>query len=109
MNLFTESVTLRRQGVVTGRDAYGNDVTGPPVESTSPAWYEPRTSGEATDARQQQVSGYWLYLPLEASLSGVDVVVVDGVDHEVVGDPGRQPGGFVVDGYQLAALERVTG
>lgn len=109
MSLFTETVTLRSRGEVTGRDDYGNDIFGPPVESQWSAWTEPRTSGEDTNAREQYVSGFWVYLPLDAPLSGADAVVIDGDEYEVVGEPGRQPGGFTLDGFQLAAVERVSG
>ena len=109
MNLFTGTAVLRSRGVVTGVDGYGNDLYGPGSDEPWPAWWEPRTSGEDTAAREQYVSGYWLYLPLGAPLTAADVVVLAGVEYEVVGDPGAQPGGFVVEGYQLAALERVTG
>jgi hypothetical protein len=109
VSLFTESVTLRLRGVKIGEDDYGNDVFGPPQNATWPAWYEPRESGEQTAAREQVSSGYWLFLPLDAPLSAADVVILEGQPYEVVGEPGRQPGGFTLDGYQKAALERVTG
>lgn len=105
----SESVVLRRRGAVTGQDAYGNDVFAADVDETVSAWFEPRTSGEDVSAREQQVSGYWVYLPLSAPLGGADAVVIGGVEYQVVGDPGRQPAGFAVEGFQLAAVERVTG
>lgn len=105
--MFTEQVTIRTREV-TGTDEYGSDVYGW-SETTSPAWWEPRTSGEQTDAREQVTSGYWLYLPPGTPLTAASQVVLDGVAYEVDGEPGRQPGGFVVDGYVRAALKRVTG
>jgi hypothetical protein len=109
MSLFTETAYLKRDGAVTGYDAYGNPVTGPPSREPSPAWWEPRTSGEQTAAQEQVTSGYWLYLPPDKDLTAYDAVELDGVDYEVVGEPGRQPGGFIVDGYVKAAVEKVTG
>ena len=109
MSLFTESVTLRFRGEKTGEDDYGNDVYGPPRDESWPAWWEPRTSGEDTAAREQVTSGYWLYLPDDAPLDAADAVVLYGDEYHVDGEPGRQPGGFVVDGYIRAALTRVTG
>jgi hypothetical protein len=59
-------------------------------------------------------------LPLDAPLSAADAVVlfgtvdedgdlIGGEDYQVVGEPGRQPGGFIVPGFIKAAVERVTG
>ena len=84
-------------------------------------WVEPRASSEDTAARDQMVYGYWVNLPLDAPVSGVDAVVlfgtvdeatgelVGGEDYQVVGQPGRQPGGFIVPGFVKAAVEKVTG
>lgn len=122
MNLMTEPVGLKLRGApVPGQfDDYGNAVYGPPTVSVVYGWYEPRTSGENTDAADQQVSGYWVNLPLDAPLAGADAVVlfgtvdgdgqlVGGDDYQVDGQPGRQPGGFLVPGFIKAAVERVTG
>lgn len=122
MNLMTEPVGLRVRGQpVPGQfDDYGNEVYGPGTVSVEYGWYEPRTSGEDTTAKEQQVDGYWVYLPLTAPLTGADAVVlfgtvdaggalVGGDDYQVVGEPGRQPGGFLVPGFIKAAVERVTG
>lgn len=110
MDLMTETVTLRFAGAPTGAyDDYGNQITGPPTDEVWQAWYEPRSSGEDTAAKDQQVYGYWVYLPLTAPLAGADAVVIEGVEYHVVGEPGRQPGGFVVPGFIKAAVERVTG
>jgi hypothetical protein len=110
MDLMTETVVLRIKGGPTGEyDDYGNEVTGPPVIETWSAWYEPRSSGEDTVAKDQQVFGYWVYLPLDAPLSGADAVLIEGVPYEVDGEPGRQPGGSLVPGFIKAAVKRVTG
>lgn len=110
MSLFTATVLLRFKGEPTGGfDDYGNPIPGPARDELWPAWYEPRSSGEDVSARDQQVYGYWVYLPLAAPLSGADAVSIEGVEYQVVGEPGRQPGGFIVDGFQKAAVERVTG
>lgn len=109
MNLFSHSVTLRKRGEQTGETKYGEPIYGPPTDTDSPAWWEPRTSSEDVAAREQYVWGYWLYLPLSADLSGADVVVIDGLEYDVVGQPGRQPSGFIVDGFLKVAVERTTG
>ena len=110
MNLMTETVTLRTRGAETGAyDDYGNPLTGPPTDATYPCWYEPRGSSEDTAAKDQQIDGYWIYLPLSAPLAGADSVLLEGVEYQVVGEPGRQPGGFITPGFIKAAVERVTG
>lgn len=111
MSLFTETATLRFRGEVVGEDDYGNDVYGPPIDEQWPAWWEPRSSGEDSTAREQVTSGYWLYLPLDAPIDAADAVVLDdpAAEYAVVGEPGRQPGGFIVEGYTRLALERVSG
>lgn len=111
MSLFTHTAGLRRRGAKIGEDDRGNDVFGPPTKTPTPAWWEPRESGEATVAQEQVVSGYWLYLPEGTDLTAVDAVElpIGGPAYEVEGEPGHQPGGFVVEGYVKAAVRRVTG
>lgn len=109
MSLFTETAYLKRAGAPTGYDQYGNPIPGDPIRDATPAWWEPRTSGEQTTAQEQVTSGFWIYLPGGTDLTAYDAVEIDGTDYEVKGDPGRQPGGFAVEGYVLAAVERVTG
>lgn len=122
MDLMTEPVGLRVRGEpVPGQfDDFGNQVYAPGSVAVEYGWYEPRTSGEDTTAKEQQVDGYWVYLRLAAPLTGADAVVlfgtvdgggqlVGGDDYQVVGEPGRQPGGFLVPGFIKAAVEKVTG
>lgn len=122
MNLMTEPIGLKLRGapVPGGFDDYGNQVYGPATVAVHYGWYEPRQSGEDTSAKDQQIDGYWVNLPMAAPLSGADGVVLFGVldgdgqlvggeDYQVVGKPGRQPGGFIVPGYIRAAVEKVTG
>lgn len=110
MSLFTETVTLRVPGGGTGTyDDLGNEIEAQPTSVESPAWYEVGASRESTDAREQQVWGFTIYLPLGSPLTAASVVVIEGTDYQVIGEPGRQPGGFIVPGYIQAAVERVTG
>lgn len=122
MTLMTEPIGLRLRGTqVEGEyDDYGNAVYGPESVSVHYGWYEPRSSGEDVSAGEQQIAGYWVNLPLDAPLGGADAVVLFGTlnadgtlsggeDYQVVGEPGRQPGGFLVPGFIKAALEKVTG
>lgn len=121
MNLMTEPVGLKlKGGPIPGEyDDYGNPIYGPGATEVVYGWYEPRSSGEDTAAKDQQVYGYWVNLPLNAPLSGADAVIlfgavkdgelVGGEEYQVVGEPGRQPGGFIVPGFIKAAVERVTG
>ncbi len=110
MSLFTETVILRRRGEPTGEyDDLGRPIIGPDQDEEWPAWYEVGSSSESTDARDRQVWGYVVYLPLDAPLASADAVVIGSVEYQVIGEPGRQPGGFIVEGYVTAAVERVTG
>lgn len=109
MSLFTETVTIvARSDEPTGQDDYGNDVYGE-VETTSPAWLQQVNGTESTDAREQSVANMLLFLPLGPSLEAVDRIEWAGKRWEVYGEPGRQPGGFIVDGYQVVAIRKVTG
>lgn len=109
MSLFTLTAVLRVRGEKIDETRYGEPVFGPSTDTPSPAWWEPRTSSENVSAREQYVSGYWVYLPLGADVGGADVIVLDDVEYDVVGEPGRQPGGFIVEGHLKFAVERTTG
>lgn len=113
MSLFSHTCILRTRGEQTGTDLYGRPIYGPPTDTPSAAWWEMTSEAENIAAAGQYVSQYTLYLPLSASLQGWDVVVLgddaDGPEYQAVGRPGRQPGGFVVEGYLRVLLERVTG
>lgn len=123
MNLMTEPVGLRLRGsAVPGEyDDYGSQVYGPGRTVVVYGWYEPRGSGDggSGENQNQQIDGYWVYLPLDAPLTSADAVVLFGTvqdeqleggdDYQVIGEPGRQPGGFIVSGFIKAAVERVRG
>lgn len=112
MNLMTESCKLVMRGAATGTfDDYGNAVYGPDSEASWPCWYEPRGSSEDTNAKDQQIHGYWVYLPLGAPLGAADKVRLVGLPDvfEVIGETAKQPGGFIVQGFQKAAIEKVAG
>lgn len=112
MSLMTETCVLRFSGGPTGGyDGYGNPVVGPSRDESWPCWFEPRGSSEDTSAKDQQVYGYWVYLPLGAPLRASDAVLLPGEEgsFQVIGEVARQPGGFIVEGFQKAAVERVTG
>ena len=107
--LMTETVVLRRTASSTEYDDYGNPIPGEPTDTPSLAWVEPLTSREANDRQIQQTYGYVMYLPLGADVTGADVILYNGDDYGVVGEPQRQPGGFIVDGYQRVIVERTSG
>lgn len=110
MDMFTEECILRIRGHATSdRNEYGNPIIAPGRDEPWACWYEPRGSAEDTVGKGQQIYGYWLYLPLDAPLRAVDAVVLEGLAYQVVGEPARQPKGFIVQGFYKAALERVTG
>lgn len=119
--LYSETVILHIPGGPTGEwDDLGNPIIGPAVDLPWPAWYEVGNSTEETDAREQQVWGYTLYLqprayvgeadePMECPLTYDSEVTIDGTRYRVEGEPGRQPDGFIVEGYVRAAVTRVEG
>lgn len=107
--LMTETVTLRSTPNTTEYDDFGNPIPGTPTDVDSPAWVEPLTSREANDRQIQQTYGYVMYLPLEVDVTGADEVIYQGTAYEVVGEPQRQAGGFIVDGFQRVIVERTTG
>lgn len=111
MSLFTTTATVVRRGERTGRDSHGNPIYGPDSRSTHPAWFEPATRAEDLQSGEQYVDGYTVYLPLGVDLSGADAVELPGLEGEfhLSGNPGLQPGGFVVEGYQQMLVERVRG
>lgn len=110
MDLMTEPCRIRNPGAPTGEyDDYGAPITGPGAEVPEKCWYEPRGSSEDTAAKDQQIDGYWIYLRLAAPLTAASIWILDGVEYQVVGEPGRQPGGLLVPGFLKAAVERVRG
>ncbi|WP_343317778.1 hypothetical protein AAFM46_10990 [Arthrobacter sp. TMP15] len=110
MDMFSEECILRVRGHATDeRNEYGNPIIAPGHDEPSPCWYEPMGATEDMVAKGQQTSGYWLYLPLSAPIGAVDAVVLAGLAYQVIGEPARQPKGFIVQGYMKLQLQRVTG
>jgi len=105
--LFTETVGLRSRQKV-GLDELNNDVYDW-VEVDSPAWVEIGQGSENDDRRETSEVTSTVYLPLEAEVTAVSEVRWGGRLWQVVGDPGVQPGGFVVEGYKRLGIKRVTG
>lgn len=109
MSLFTETVTLlsRQEGE---SDDLGND-TYSWVQAESSAWVEIGQGTEDTNQRETSDATSTVYLPLETLLpvEAVSKIVWRGREWDVVGEPGVQPGGFVVDGYQRFGIKRVNG
>jgi hypothetical protein len=112
----TQSVGLKKPGEQVRDEAgqpvfdeYGKPVIGPPTTTAVRAWYEPRSSTEDTNARDQVVWGYWVAVDLDVDLDAYDAIVIDGLDYEVDGEAGRQPGGFLVPGFQKVAVARASG
>lgn len=107
MSLFTETVTVENATVV-GRDDYGNDVT-EWVGVESPAWLEQTNSTENTDNQEQTTANMRLYVPLWTAIDSFSRVIWGGFTWSVNGEPGRQPGGFIVEGFQIALISRTEG
>ena len=110
-NLYRLKVVLRTVGESTAEDRYGNPVPGPNKDAEAPAWYEPVQSGENVSAAEQQIHGYWVFMPTpwKGQLKASDFVVIDGVEHHVIGEVGHQPPGLVIDGYLKFKAEVVDG
>lgn len=107
--LFTETVGLRSRQVV-GTDDLNNDILDW-VEEPSPAWVEIGVGTEQTDQRETSDATSTVYLPLVTplELTAVSEVRWNGKLWQVVGEPGLQPGGFSVEGYQKLGIKRVVG
>jgi len=105
--LFTETVALRSRQA-TGDDGLGN-TTYEWVEVNSPAWVEIGQGTEVGDRRETSEATSTVYLPLGTEVAAVSQLRWNGQLWEVVGEPGVQPGGFVVDGYTKIGIRRVTG
>lgn len=105
--LFSEVVGLRSRQKV-GTDELNNDVYDW-VETPSPAWVEIGQGSENDDRRETSEATSTVYLPLEAEIAAVGEVRWNGTVWQVVGDPGTQPGGFIVEGYKQLGIKRVTG
>lgn len=106
MSLFTETVDVGNP-TVTGQDDYGNDVIAL-VWLPSPAWLEQTNSTENRDRQEQTTANMRLFVPLDTVINYTSKVRWGGFDDwSVNGEPGRQPGGFIVEGYQVAMLTRV--
>ncbi|MET4062617.1 hypothetical protein ABID92_000431 [Frigoribacterium sp. PvP120] len=54
-------------------------------------WYEPTSSAENLDARTAVLTGYTVDAPAGADIFATDHVRIDGIEHEVVGQPLRLP------------------
>jgi hypothetical protein len=110
-----DTVTILRPGAST-RDAYGNDVPGPPTEILVPGCaVAPRDgtgsgANELTDARDTVISGLTLYAPYGTDIRATDRIRVGGDVYEVEGNAGSFRSPFTGStGPVMVALERVTG
>lgn len=105
--LFTEVVTLKSR-LVVGQDALNNDVYDW-VRTESPAWVELGPGTEDDNARETTEATSTVYLPIDAVVEAVSEVEWGGHTWSVEGEPGVQPGGFVVAGYKKLGIKRVRG
>lgn len=111
MSLFTTTVTVVRRGERIGRDEHQRPVYAPGERSVAPAWFEQSTQDEDLESGEQYSSSYRVFLPLSVSLTGADAVELPGLDGEfqLIGQPSMQPGGFIVEGYQVLTVRKDTG
>lgn len=92
-------VTRLRRAAASTVDAYGEEVPGPWKEvPLPPAWYAPGASTEPKDPGAAPVATnaglYWR--GARPDVVATDRLVIDGVTHEVVGDPAPWPAGLHV-------------
>jgi len=109
MSLMTEYCTLHLRGERTGEDEYGEPIFSPPRDVDSPCWVEPAGTAEDMALANQLTFSYVAYLPLSTQVSAVDALTWDGIRFEVDGEPLKQPGGFIVEGFWRVQLKKVTG
>jgi hypothetical protein len=112
---YGKTVTIVRPGPPT-RDAYGNDVPGPPVEITveggAVAPLDGNSSGanELVQARDTVISGLTWWPPAGMEVRPTDQARIDGLLYQVVGRPGSFTSPFTGStGPAVVQLEYVTG
>lgn len=87
--MLTTPVTIVRAAVVTDRyGAESADWTNARRTSTV-GWLNDVSSSEVVDGRDALISGWKLYLPADADVTGFDRVEIDGVTYEVNGPPSK--------------------
>ena len=109
MTLMTEQCVLHLRGEKVGEDHYGEPVFSPPTDEVTACWVEPVSSSEDLSLANQVSFSYVAYLPLDVRVSAVDAVTWDGTRFEVDGEPLKQPGGFIVEGFWRVQLRKVEG
>lgn len=112
----TQTVTFTgRRLVVDGDgnpvpDSRGNDVYNETPFDVPGCTWEPRTTSESTDNREQVVTGLTLYCAdPHVDVREKDAATIDGLDYEVEGDVQRHTGSLFGNDYAEIALKRVTG
>lgn len=108
MSLFT--LTLEVGNVVEGdeTDIYGNPVT--TMEwAESPAWVEQMNSTSNDFRGDLTTASLRVFLPLTTPVDQTSRIRWDGYVWSVDGEPARQPGGFIVEGFQLLQMSRSEG
>ncbi len=110
-----ETVTRLRPGTPT-RDAYGNDVPGPDVETdiehvaVAPRDGNATAGNEQVQARDQVISGFMVWLPAGTEVRPTDRFRVRSVVCEVDGEDGQWRSPFTgLSSPVQVSLSRVTG
>lgn len=109
MSLMTEQCTLHLRGEKVGEDEYGEPIFSDPEDKASACWVEPAGTAEDLALANQLTFSYVGYLPLSTQVSAVDSLTWDGIRFEIDGEPLKQPGGFIVEGFWRVNLRKVTG
>lgn len=82
----TELVSLHRR-VLTGQDAYHDDVYNDVTEAVEAIAFAPGASVEVTQGRDTITTQPTIYLPSGTALDGLSAITVQGVRYEVDGTP----------------------
>jgi len=79
-------VTLRHR-VVAGQDNYGNDTLSFTEVNIGPCSVQQGHSGEVQTYTDRTVTDITVYVPYGTDVGFLDVMIVDGLEYEVTGDP----------------------
>lgn len=109
MTLMTETCTLHLRGELVGYDEYREPIYSAAEDKVSKCWVEPAGSAEDLALGEQLSFTYVGYLPLSTKITAVDALTWDDTRFEVDGEPLKQPGGFIVEGFWRVHLKKVTG
>ena len=83
---YGETITIR-QRVVSGQDEYGNDTLSFVEVQVGPCSIQQGQSGEVRAYTDRVTTDITVFVPYGTDVGFLDVIIVDGVEYEVLGDP----------------------